>query len=64
VKVFGSKTQIEVYRLLLDLVGQAGDVGFGQPGAALGGGVERASRSTQISTFSGAVNEVQREIVA
>jgi alkylation response protein AidB-like acyl-CoA dehydrogenase len=64
VKVFGSETQIEVYRLLLDVVGPIGCVGVGEPGAALEGRLDRASRAAQNSTFGGGVNEVQREIVA
>jgi alkylation response protein AidB-like acyl-CoA dehydrogenase len=64
VKVFGTETHIQTYRLLLDIVGPAGYLGVGEPGAVLGGRLERAARSAQINTFGGGVNEVQREIVA
>ncbi len=64
VKVFGTETHIQVYRLLLDIVGPTGYLAPGSPGAVLGGRLERAGRSAQINTFGGGVNEVQREIVA
>ena len=64
VKVFGTETHIQVYRLLLDIVGPQGYLAPGSPGAILGGRLERAGRSAQINTFGGGVNEVQREIVA
>jgi alkylation response protein AidB-like acyl-CoA dehydrogenase len=64
VKVFGTETHVAVYRLLLDVVGPIGYLSPGEPGAYLGGRLERASRSAQINTFGGGVNEVQREIVA
>jgi alkylation response protein AidB-like acyl-CoA dehydrogenase len=64
VKVFGTETHIQVYRLLLDIVGPVGYLAPGSPGALLNGRLERAGRSAQINTFGGGVNEVQREIVA
>jgi alkylation response protein AidB-like acyl-CoA dehydrogenase len=64
VKVYGTETHIQVYRLLLDVVGPVGYLAPGSPGAILGGRLERAGRSAQINTFGGGVNEVQREIVA
>jgi alkylation response protein AidB-like acyl-CoA dehydrogenase len=64
VKVFGTETHVQVYRLLLDVVGPVGYVAPGSPGAVLNGRLERAGRSAQINTFGGGVNEVQREIVA
>jgi 3-oxocholest-4-en-26-oyl-CoA dehydrogenase alpha subunit len=64
VKVFGTETHVQVYRLLIDVVGAAALVSPGSPGAFLAGRLERASRSAQINTFGGGVNEVQREIVA
>jgi alkylation response protein AidB-like acyl-CoA dehydrogenase len=64
VKVFGTETHIQVYRLLLDIIGPFGLLGPGSPGAMLGGRLERASRAAQINTFGGGVNEVMREIVA
>jgi hypothetical protein len=64
VKVFGTEGLIEIYRLLLEILGPVSYVRGGSPGAALRGDVERAARGAQINTFGGGVNEVQREIVA
>ncbi len=63
-KVFGVETQIEVYRIFLDILGAAGYLPAGSPGAVLNGEVERAARAAQINTFGGGVVEVLREIVA
>jgi hypothetical protein len=63
-KVYGSETLIEVYRLLLDVLGIAGTVRAGSPGAVLRGRIEQEWRGAQINTFGGGVNEVLREIVA
>ena len=64
VKVFGTEGLIEVYRLLLGIVGPVGSVRAGSASAVLAGDLERAMRAAQINTFGGGVNEVQREIVA
>jgi len=63
-KFYGTETHVFVYRKLLGVLGAAGWLRPGSPGAALHGEVERAARSAQINTFGGGVNEVQREIVA
>jgi 3-oxocholest-4-en-26-oyl-CoA dehydrogenase alpha subunit len=63
-KVFGTETQVEVYRLLLGILGILGSVRPGEPGAVLRGDAEQGSRSAQINTFGGGVNDVQRDIVA
>jgi alkylation response protein AidB-like acyl-CoA dehydrogenase len=63
-KVHGSETLIEVYRLLLEVVGPAGILKPASPGAALQGELEQEWRRCQINTFGGGVNEIQREIVA
>ena len=63
-KVYGSETVIEVYRLLLEVLGEAGTVADGSPGTLLRGRLEREWRGCQINTFGGGVNEIQREIVA
>lgn len=64
VKVFGTEFFIEAYRLLLDVVGQAGALQEGSPGAVLEGKLERVYQSALVLTFGGGVNEVQREIIA
>jgi alkylation response protein AidB-like acyl-CoA dehydrogenase len=63
-KVFGVETQIAMYRLMLSVLGAAGYLGEGSPGAVLHGDIERAGRAAQINTFGGGVVEVLREIVA
>lgn len=64
VKVFGTEATVEILRRLLGIVGVAGYLRPGEPGAVLAGDLERAGRAAQINTFGGGVNEVQREILA
>ena len=64
VKVFGTECVVDVYKTLLGVVGAAGYVRMGSPGAILRGELERAGRWAQINTFGGGVNEVQRDIIA
>ena len=64
IKVFGTERTIEVFRLLLGIIGAAGYLTPGSPGALLRGRLEASGRQAQINTFGGGVNEVQREIVA
>jgi hypothetical protein len=63
-KVYSTETVIEVYGLLLEVVGETGALQEDSPGAVLHGRLEREWRACQINTFGGGVNEVQREIVA
>ena len=63
-RCIGTETHVEVYRLLLGVVGAAGYLREGSPGAVLRGQLERAARAAQINTFGGGVNDVQRDIVA
>ena len=63
-KVFGTEFALEAYRLLLEVVGQAGYLPEGSPGAILRGQLERSSRSQTIFTFGGGTNEIQRDIIA
>lgn len=63
-KVYGSETDIESYRLLLEVLGRAGFLRKGSPGAELAGALERAYRGAPVRTFGGGSNEVQREILA
>jgi hypothetical protein len=63
-KVYGTELSLETYRLLLEVVGQAGYLPEGSPGAVLKGRLERNARSQTIFTFGGGTNEVQRDIIA
>ncbi len=62
-KVYGTELRQETARLLLEVVGAAGSVREGSPGAVLAGLLEREYRSSVVGTFGGGVNEVQREII-
>ncbi len=64
VKIYGTETVIEVYRLLQEIIGPASLVDGGSPGAQLAGEIEQEARMCQINTFGGGVNEIQREIVS
>ncbi|HEX3946825.1 MAG TPA: acyl-CoA dehydrogenase family protein [Acidimicrobiales bacterium] len=64
IKVFGTERTLEIFRLLLGIVGAAGYLLPGSPGSILAGRLEASARQAQINTFGGGVNEVQREIVA
>jgi alkylation response protein AidB-like acyl-CoA dehydrogenase len=63
-KVYGTELALETYRLLIEIVGQAGYLPEGSPGAVLKGKLERNSRGQLIFTFGGGTNEVQRDIIA
>jgi alkylation response protein AidB-like acyl-CoA dehydrogenase len=63
-KVYGTEFALEAYRLLLEIVGQAGYLSEGSPGAVLRGRLEHQARSQTIFTFGGGTNEVQRDIIA
>jgi alkylation response protein AidB-like acyl-CoA dehydrogenase len=64
VKVSSTESLIEVYRLLLEVLGTPGALRAGSSAAALQGAMSQEARACQINTFGGGVNEVQREIVA
>jgi alkylation response protein AidB-like acyl-CoA dehydrogenase len=64
VKVFGSEFYVESTRLLREVLGEAGNLQRGSPGALLRGRLERYHRSTLVLTFGGGANEVQRDIIA
>jgi alkylation response protein AidB-like acyl-CoA dehydrogenase len=64
VKVFGTELFVEVFQQLLDVVGSAGALKEGSPGAILRGRLEHMYRHAPVMTFGGGVNEVQREIIA
>jgi len=64
VKVMGTEFLVEAYRLLLEIVGAAGMIKEGEPGAEFKGLLEIAYRTAGTYTFGGGVNEVQRDIIA
>ena len=63
-KVYGSEFALEAYRVLGEIVGQAGYLAGGSPGAVLGGRLEHRARSQTIFTFGGGTNEIQRDIIS
>src|SRR5580700_11140453 len=63
-KVYGTELALEIYGLLLDIVGQAGYLVEGSPGAVVRGRLEQQARTQTIFTFGGGTNEVQRDIIA
>jgi alkylation response protein AidB-like acyl-CoA dehydrogenase len=63
-KVYGTELALDVYRRLLEVVGQAGYLVDGTPGAVLRGRLEQQARSQTIFTFGGGTNEIQRDIIA
>jgi 3-oxocholest-4-en-26-oyl-CoA dehydrogenase alpha subunit len=63
-KVYGTELYLEVYNTLIDVIGEAGYVLDGSPGAVLRGRLEKLYRSVLILTFGGGANEVQRDIIA
>ncbi len=64
VKVYASEFYVEAYRDLLEIMGQAGYLKAGAPGAVLNGRVEFLYRAALILTFGGGTNEIQRDIIA
>jgi len=63
-KVFGTEFYCQAYRLMLEVLGQAGAIKRGSPEAILRGRLERAYRGTLILTFGGGTNEVQRDLIS
>ncbi len=63
IKTYGTETHIDVYRSLQGILGAAGRLRPGSPGAVLGGQIEQISRQSVVNTFGGGVNEVLRDMV-
>lgn len=63
-KVLGTEAVLDVYRLLLDVLGSVGTLKEGSPGAVIQGALEHDLRLATVNTYGGGVNEVQRELVA
>jgi alkylation response protein AidB-like acyl-CoA dehydrogenase len=64
VKVYGSEFTVEGYKLLMEVVGEAGCLQEGSPRAVVRGLLERMYRTSLILTFGAGTNEVQRDIIA
>jgi alkylation response protein AidB-like acyl-CoA dehydrogenase len=63
-KVFGTEFYMEAFKLLLEVVGQAGYLTRGSPEAVLSGRLESMARGLVILTFGGGTNEIQRDLIA
>ena len=63
VKVFGSESFVDIYSLLLEVIGPQGALKRGSAGAFIRGRMEQFYRATLVLTFGGGVNEVQRDII-
>ena len=63
-KVYGTEFFVECYRLLLEVMGQAGTIVADSPGAILKGKLEHRYRVGSILTFGGGCNEIQRDIIS
>jgi alkylation response protein AidB-like acyl-CoA dehydrogenase len=64
IKVFGTEFYMEAFKLMLEVVGQAGYLTRGSPEAVLAGRLESYARSLVILTFGGGTNEIQRDLIA
>lgn len=64
IKVFASENALEVYRLLMEVVGPESTLTPGSPGAVLAGILERYHRTNLVFTFGGGTNEIQRDMIA
>jgi alkylation response protein AidB-like acyl-CoA dehydrogenase len=64
IKVFGTEFYMEAFKLMLEVVGQAGYLTRGSPDAVLAGRLESYARSLVILTFGGGTNEIQRDLIA
>ncbi len=64
VKVLTSESAIAIYQSLLGILGSSGHLVGASPGSLVDGRLERLARHSQINTFGGGVNEVQRELIA
>ncbi|GAA4883560.1 acyl-CoA dehydrogenase family protein [Ferrimonas pelagia] len=64
IKVHSTESVIEIYRLMLDVIGPAGLVKAKGSADVLKGALEEGYRKCQINTFGGGVNEILRELTA
>ncbi|MBW2499308.1 MAG: acyl-CoA dehydrogenase family protein [Deltaproteobacteria bacterium] len=64
VKVYGTESVLEIYRLLQEIIGAAATLRPDSAAAQIGGEIDQEARTATINTFGGGVNEIQREIVS
>ncbi len=64
IKVYSSESFVEIYQLLLEVLGPEGALREGSAGALIRGRIEMFYRTTLVFTFGGGVNEIQRDIIA
>jgi len=64
IKVFGTEFYMEAFRLMMEVIGQAGYLTRGTPEVVLAGRLEMYARSLVILTFGGGTNEIQRDLIA
>jgi 3-oxocholest-4-en-26-oyl-CoA dehydrogenase alpha subunit len=63
-KVWYSELRQRICAAALEQIGEAGQLGYGQPEAPAGGAIERAYRASTVLKFGAGTNEVQRNIIA
>lgn len=64
IKAYSTECLIEVYRLMLDIVGSRGMLKRNSRDSLLTGDLETEYRKCQINTFGGGVAEVMRDLIA
>jgi len=64
IKVFGTEFYMEAFKLMMEIIGQAGYLAKDSPEAVLAGRLEMYARSLVILTFGGGTNEIQRDLIA
>ena len=64
IKVYGTEFYLEAFRLLFEILGPAGYLSAGTPGAVLHSRLEGLYRGLLILTFGGGTNEVQRDLIS
>ncbi len=63
IKVWGSESMHYIFNHLMEVVGAAGHLKEGSPGAELAYQLEQRYRSSWVLTFGGGTNEIQRDII-
>ena len=63
IKVWGSETMQILYKELTEVVGAAGHLKAGSPGAEFSSLLEERYRGVWVLTFGGGTNEIQRDII-